>query len=899
MNSTDQIAMTLKQLETEGVSPSHGTESLYIIYVDDESDLLESVSETVVEFGFKSHCTTSIEAALTFIEQHQHEIAYILSDYKMGTMSGFSFREKVLTLAPEIPFVILSANITKELALKGLDLKISGFVDKPINAEKFSGIMLRDGVSRIKALKEDRELLLGFVDEATTNLEQAEDLALAFERNPGDLEAVNKCFGLVHTLKGASGYFKPKTLHHFVHRFEDLLKKLQRGETALSPDVVSTILKSFDLVKCLLEEFRTREHKVYDLEAIFREYFELTNESTGSNGETHSKKIDDSASNSKSQLAKDTHKDKPNDLKVPVKLLDSFMQTSGEMTVIRNMINKCVKSIETQLPLNKDVSMLSELLEELHEINASVQSQITNLRKVPIHNILKPIHRAARDVSKALGKEIEIVAIGEDLAVDTAIAGVLSNSIIHLVRNSLDHGIELPSDRAAAGKPKKGNVTITSIQKNDVIYVSIKDDGRGISEDSVRKKLVKNGTHTAEQAARLENQALYLMIFEPGFSTAEKVTDISGRGVGMSMVKDSVSSVGGQIDIESTAGQGSQFTLRLPVPKSVLIRDCLFVASQGMFFGIPQEDVLRVITMPTGDSQNSLFRTEGGAAINYEDELISIADLTTLLKTRPDSISKPLTHDEMLKLVVIGSGRSKMALRVDSILDIEDTVIKPLNGPVKKIEVYQGAAFMGDGTIGLILSTEGLLKIAGIGTKAAHHKKSATSSSKTDSGPNCPGDLSMSSDLLLFRAGDPTLYAIPTHAIYRIEEIDFSQVRTSGGNRVTPYRGKVLTLIDLSEKLGAIDANQKPATVAPLKLKTFVIESKNHFIGLTVEVIDDIARPLENLILPISHQFGIAGNYLIDQRTVTLINLDEIIESIAGAEENHAPSERKENQKAA
>ena len=878
METKEKIINTvLEILKKEGVAQTNGSETLSIVYLDDEPEFFETFTKIFGDFGFQSFCTESIDSALEFIDHHQHEIAYIISDYKLPSQTGFDLRVKVLLIAPEIPFYILSAYITKELALEGIDLKISGFIDKPITPLKVAEIFNKDGVSRIRALKEDRELLQCFVDEASINLEQAEEIALTFDENPNDLDAVNKCFGLVHTLKGASGYFKPKTLHQFVHRFEDLLKKLQRGETALGPEVVSSILKSFDLVKVLLGEFKSRKHKEYDLEVIYQEYFEFEKQSPLNENKRAALSEFTPAQSPVKETSRETTKETSNDLKVPVKLLDSFMQTSGEMTVIRNMINKCVKSIENQFPRNKDVSMLSELLEELHKVNASVQSEILNLRKVPIHNILKPITRVIRDVSKSLGKEVEFITQGDELSVDTAIAGVLNQSLIHLVRNSLDHGLEPPEDREKNGKNRKGKVTITGTQKNDFIYIMIEDDGRGINEDSIRKKLIKNGTHTEEQAARLEKNELYSMIFEAGFSTVEKVTDISGRGVGMSMVKDSVASVGGRIDIESTPHKGSKFTLCLPVPKSVLIRDCLFVMIQGMLFGIPQDDILRVVTV-SHENQSVLFRAEGALTLNDEGHLVAVVDLKSLLNL-PSEQKKVGNTEDPLNLIVIKSGPLKLALNVDAILEIEDTVIKPLQGLIKRIEVYQGAAFMGDGTIGLILSAEGLLKKAGIiSMNGSSHAPTNRVNSKEITSDHIPIYRTKASELLLFKLRDLSLYAIHSQTIYRIEEIHSADIRISGGAQIVPYRGKILTLLNLSDKLGPPPETQ----TVPVnhRLQTLVLERNNHFLGLVVDTIEEIADTDGEIIPATSQQFAFAaGNYLIGDKMVTLINLDLLLQA--------------------
>lgn len=831
----------------------------YLVYVDDEKDLLDPVRFVASQFGLKTFCTTSVDEALKFISERYFEIASILSDYKMELTSGFSFREKVLEIAPEIPFSILSGHVTREMAIQGVELKVSSFLDKPITETKFSEILTRDGITRIRSLKEDQDLLNGFLDEADANLEKAEELALSFEANPNDMEAVNKCFGLVHTLKGASGYFRPKTLHHFIHRFEDLLKRLQRGEQSLNPEVVSSILASFDFVKVLIHEFKTREHSAHDLDSICKKLFEFKSESHFDPR---------AASEPKPQVEfkpKGSESEKQSDLRVPVLMLDKFMQSSGEMTVIRNMINKCVRSIETQMPGNRDVSMLGELLEELHEINSGIQTQITNLRKVSVKNILKPINRVVRDVSKSLGKEAELIVHGDELAVDTAVAEVLTNSLVHLVRNSLDHGLEGPNEREKTGKSRKGKVTITSTQKNELIQVQIEDDGRGINEVSIQRKLVKNGTHTEAQASQLSKDELYGMIFEAGFSTAEKVTDVSGRGVGMSMVKDSVKSIGGRIEIESFLGQGSKFTLHLPVPKSVLIRDCLFIHSQNMQFGILQDDVLRVVRI-TNPNDPSLFKTQNSLNIDYNGELVPIINLSSLLQSKPETEARK--SQETLNLVVVGSRNRKLALQVDEILDIEDTVIKPLQYPIKKIEAYQGAAYMGDGSIGLILSTDGLLNLAGI--NALSHRKSPTHTPHSE----LANHTSERASLLLFHVGDQSIYGLPDNQVFRIEEVATTQIQYSGGAQVVPYRDKLMTLIDLRSAL-----SKSPVTeLSPTQLQTIVIKKDLHYVGLIVKTIDDITETTSELVQPLVYQTGNAGNYRVGEKTITLLNLPEILD---------------------
>ena len=837
----------LEVLKKENIQVGEGQEPFYVLYLDDEPELLPVVADLIEQFGFKCFSTESTATANDFLLQNQQQTVFIISDYRMEPTDGFEFRKQTIEICPDIPFLILSAHVTKDMALLGIDLKISGFLDKPFREDAFLELLKKEGVARIRSIKEDRELLHGFIDEAEPILEQAEELALIFENAPNDIDSINKCFGLIHTLKGSSGYFKPKTLHQFVHRFEDLLKKIQRGETTLSPEVMSSIFRSLDFIKQLLREYKTGHHGQHALEDIFRDFFDFQAHGTRSQV-GHSEPV------TKEISPKTPEKDVHNELRVSVALLDQFMQTSGEMTVIRNMINKCVKSIEAQFPRNREVLMLAELLEELHKINGGIQTQITNLRKVPIYNILKPVQRVVRDVSKSLGKEAELIVLGDELAVDTAIAGVLNNSLVHLVRNSLDHGLESPQEREQAGKSRKGKVTIQASQKNDAIIISIEDDGRGINEASIQKKLVKNGTHTAEEAALLSKQELYAMIFESGFSTAEKVTDVSGRGVGMSMVKDCVKSIGGQIEIESFPQKGSRFTLCLPIPKSVLIRDCLFVTTNQMLFGIPQDEIMRVLQSDQ-KVKSDIFCTMGTHNINYNGQLVPVISLSKLLGMQESN-----EHLSDMNIVIIGNQIKKIALRVDRILDIEDTVIKPLQGLNKQIEVFQGAAHIGDGGIGLILSAEGLLNKSGVNSIAQEDITRHVSNNRMDE---------ISTELLLFSTGNRNLYALPHTRVHRIEEIKNSDIKTSGKTKVVPYRNQTLSLIDFS---GVLEANQNEF------IQTIVIQEEHRFIGLPVLAIHDIATVEGSPFPPIKRQYANAGNYIIKEKIVTLLGLDEILQ---------------------
>lgn len=849
------------ELEKEGIKRENTSDphsQFFIAYIDDQIELLEEVTSLISEFGFIPFTTTSVETFLSFINQNRFQTACILSDLKMSNCSGFELRETLLKIAPEIPFSILSSYLTKEITLKGVEAQITSFLNKPLESLKLANFIYKEVLPRIRSLKEEREILLGFIQESQDKLSQAEELTLAFEQNTHDLDALNKCFGLVHTMKGASGFFQPKTMHQFVHRFEDILKSIQRNEIPLTDQVTSSILRSFDFIKQLLKEFESRNHKNYDLQQIFKEYFTFDLKAPGTLKTSKEKNVPD-------EPLKVIEKPQE-EIRVPIALLNDFMAVSGEMTVIRNMINKCVRTIEGQFPQNKDIQILSELLAELHKLNASIQTQISNLRKIPFSTVLKPLSRIIRDLSKALGKEVLFTTMGSELAIDPLIVGILNSCLIHLIRNCLDHGIESTVERKANGKPEKGKLSISAFQKSEKIHIEISDDGGGLKEENIRKKLVKNGTHTEKEANLLSNEDLYAMIFSPGFSTAEQVTNISGRGVGMSAVKDAVDSIGGEIKIQTEHKVGTKFTLILPIPKSVLIQKCLYVSTGNMTFGIPQENIIRVSAI-NDQTQNLVSSVQGTDIFQNNGELLPIVKLSAALGLHSDH-SLPL-NEPHTNIVIVESKNRKLALSVNQILDIEDTVTKKLDHTFKKLSLFNGATFLGDSNIALILSIDGIIEKYKI-----HSNNSMKSLPKLIQSVNSISSTTNQS-VILFKGTGRSTYAIPTLHLHRIEDFTNTKTTLSGGIEVINYRQQILPILEIDSLLRKDFQHKSNSQFNTL----LILSCNNTFFGLKITSLEDIAYLKSDIKPNTTKQSCIEGSALtISDTLVTVLNLEETLE---------------------
>ena len=537
---------------------------LKILCVDDEPSILALYESTIKEDGFTPILCSDPLQAVNIYKEQQSSILLVISDYQMPQMTGFEFRKAVMVEDQSIPFIVVSSYVSKDMALAALNLKIEAFYDKPVLDADLSKIIEKYAKSRMELIRESQVLESVFIEEASTILDEMDSVLLALDHDRSSQEKINLIFRGAHTIKGSSGVLSSDVITRYVHKYEDIISAVKKGQTEFTDSIYEILLKGYDRIKELVSAAGEKKLANYRLDALLPE-LEVDKNSTKKEGP---KKTDTPAAQTVAagpvQKAKDT-------ISVPISMLEQLSSCSGEITVIRNMVNKLVKGLELQYVGNRDIQNLGELLEEMHKINGTIQTHITDLRKVPLTGVLKPIPRIIRDLAKDLNKSIDLVIEGDKLRVDNALATVCSNSLVHLVRNSADHGIESLAVRRELGKPESGTINIKCKEVGEEVQISIQDDGKGIDPKMIRNKAIEKGIHTAQQLSEMNEQQILGIIFASGFSTAAKVTDVSGRGVGMDMVRSSVEAVGGQIHIESKPGKGSTFLLKLPIPKSVLI----------------------------------------------------------------------------------------------------------------------------------------------------------------------------------------------------------------------------------------------------------------------------------------------------------------------------------------
>lgn len=558
-----------------------------ILCVDDEPALVDLISEIVSHLGFEVLTALNAEDAFEIVERESARLALVLSDHSMPGKSGFELRQMMLENHKQVPFVLVSGQVSRETALEAIELKISGFLAKPFQRRDLEQMIAAQSKDRVASILEEDELREGFVNDAEMLINEMENLLLALENDLESTEGLDRLFACAHTIKGASGFFKPNTIHQFVHRFEDYLSPFKKGEHPLDATGVQTLLSGLDTIKELIRAL-AEQTTPPQLETLVK-VFEVDREkSAAPAGEVKTRT--ETAPGPKAQKAED-------EIRVPINVLNEFMETSGEITVLRNMVNKVLQGMEVTRGDDANVAMLTELMSEMHKSISFMQDKIEDLKKVPVSHLVRPLNRTLRDLCGSLRKQIQLGIDGEQLRVDHHLAEVLGKCLIHLLRNAADHGIEAPEARVAAGKAEQGHLQIAFSETTEQVLVRITDDGKGIDAARIKQKALEKQLITPEEAARKTDDEIRLLIFEAGFSTAEQVSDVSGRGVGMDMVRQTIADAGGRVELKSVVGQGTELTLRLPVPKSVMIINALLIRFKDQTYALPQDSVDRIVTL--------------------------------------------------------------------------------------------------------------------------------------------------------------------------------------------------------------------------------------------------------------------------------------------------------------
>jgi two-component system chemotaxis sensor kinase CheA len=662
------------------------------------------------------------------------------------------------------------------------------------------------------ALDED---IKAFLIESYENLDQIETAVLELGQT-GNGDLLMSVYRAFHTIKGNCGFLPFPTLETIAHVTEDLLSGLQEKHLEINTDVVTVLLHTIDVIRQILTEIEANGYETnQDYSALIQTIQRLQ--------QTQSAPEPDIGAELPA-LALQMHSPEGSSeafVRVNVGLLDQLMNLVGELALTRNQLSTFVDSQQN--------SALATAFQQLSLITADLQEGIMKTRMQPISVLWHKFPRVCRDLAVADHKQVQAKMIGAETELDKSILEAIKDPLTHLIRNCIDHGIESPLVRTELGKPAAGRLVLRVSHQADKINIEVSDDGRGIDPDRLKQKAQQLGLITASDAATMTDSVAIDLIFHPGFSTAEQVSSLSGRGVGMDVVKTNLTKINGAIEVQSQIGQGTTFRLKIPLTLAII--PTLIIRSGGGQFAVPQSSLQELVRVETEQAQTAIEMLFDVPVYRLRGQVLPLIDLNQVLQLPAATVKKDAITILVIRWMIIRFG-----VIVDAIEDIQDVVVKPLGGQFKSNSVFGGATILGDGQIALILDPVGLAHQAGVNTHVYAQVEAAVSPTESDS-------IDDRETVLVFRGAQGTRMALPMEWVQRLEEIPRTAVERVGDQFVIQYRDQILSLIDLNAvfsgdrpHLTSPDPNQETLSVIVITL------GPNRAVGLVVEAVLDIVE---------------------------------------------------------
>ncbi len=756
------------------------------------------------------------------------------------------------------------------------------------------------------------ELLKDFLLESYENLDRLDQDFVALETNPTATDKIGSIFRTIHTIKGTCGCLGLSKLEKLAHVGENLLSRVRDGQLMMDTAITTALLRLADAIREMLAHIEANGVEGdKDYSQIRDELIRLNEEPARSAGleterlsqaaadpgmdatgpaaaltpidcsqavatepavtahPTIDAREDIASVSTTTPVEKERHGESlaGNAIRVDVGLLDKLMNLVGELVLARNQV--------LQFTAHEQDSAFQGTTQRLNLITTELQESVMKTRMQPIDSLWSKFPRIVRDVSKSCGKKIRIEMEGRETELDKTILEAIKDPLTHILRNSIDHGVEAPNVRITRGKPEEGVLHMRAFHEGGQVNIEINDDGGGIDPERVKRKAVERGLITPDQSARMGEREAINLIFLPGFSTAEKITNVSGRGVGMDVVKTNIERIGGTVDVQSKLGDGT--SLRIKIPLTLAIIPALVVTSAGERFAIPQVSLLELVRL---DRNEAKIETIHGAPI-YRLRgrllpLVYLNRLMTIQSTEPETARA----DQSANIVVLRAGEHQFGLVVDQINDTEEIVVKPLGKQLKGISVFAGATIMGDGRVALILDVMGLAQRANVISQAGNQEvpqsvdvaKAETTDRKA---------------LLLFMLRGEQRMAIPLSLVSRLEEFKQSAIENAGSKRVVQYRGQIMPLINVAEVLS--ERRKAPRNSKDTNVRTesdtvpvVVFNHENRNIGLHVERILDVVEEQVRLQTAGTRR-GVQGTAVIKEKVTEVIDLAAVVRAATGS----------------
>jgi two-component system chemotaxis sensor kinase CheA len=644
---------------------------------------------------------------------------------------------------------------------------------------------------------EDQEMIREFLVESHENLSRLDQDLVELEKHPRDADLLGSIFRTIHTIKGACGFLAFSVLEAITHQAETLLSQLRDGQRELTPALVSLVLETVDATRKVLAAIeaggKEGTERFEDLTERLRIAAQLT---TGPEipsapdpsraGMTPGQELQLLGEKSTSELHEDGPPEKEEErgrkkeggkeedlarpsaavdsnIRVGVGLLDKLMDLVGELVLTRNQI--------LQFNVEREDPALNATSQRLNLITTELQEGVMKTRMQPIGVVWNKLPRVVRDMATSLGKQIDLQMDGAETELDRTIIEAIKDPLMHVIRNSCDHGIETPDIRIQAGKAPQGVLTLRAYHEGGQVNIEIADDGAGIDVARLKRKALENGLLRPEQVDKLSDREALSLIFLAGFSTAKTVTNFSGRGVGMDVVKSHIEKIGGVVDVFSRLGEGA--TVKIRIPLTLAIIPGLVITSGGERFVIPQVSLLELIRSEADQSGKHIEYVHGTPVYRRRGSLLPIAYLNQVLGL------KSADHNEAVSMVVLQAEDRQFGLVVDGINDTQEIVVKPLGKQLKGLTLYAGATIMGDGRVALILDVLGIGQRSGVLAEFLEQARG--------SGQQKVQSETAQQRLLLFRAGSFERLAVPLSLVARLEEFPQSAIEHASGGEVVQY----------------------------------------------------------------------------------------------------------------
>ncbi|QDW62431.1 chemotaxis protein CheA [Oerskovia sp. KBS0722] len=731
------------------------------------------------------------------------------------------------------------------------------------------------------------EIVHEFLVESYENLDQLDQDLVALESDPSSRALLSSIFRTVHTIKGTSGFLGFGNLEKVSHVGESLLSELRDGERVMDPQVADVLLALVDTLRAILAKVEAGAGDDVDVETMVAQIVAVQEgrapaeqsaaEEPVAVSPADPAPVEPDAAVDPGPEPERTETDAPvapvavkpasvqappepttstvpaaapkheeielpgrnaadGSIRVDVDLLDSLVRQVGELVLVRNQFDRIAGAGEDQ-ETKRSAQRLSLIASELQE-------GVMRTRMQPIEHVWSKMPRIVRDLAKMLGREVRVEMTGGDTELDRSLLEAVKDPLTHLVRNAVDHGIEAPDQRRAVGKASQGLVSLRAYHSNGQVVVEITDDGAGIDPEKVGRSAVSKGLRSANEIAAMSSSEVLDLLFLPGFSTAAKVTNVSGRGVGMDVVRTNIEAIGGSVDVESSVGKGTTWRMRIPL--TLAIMPALTVTCCGSVYAIPQVSLLELVAL--GGQDTRIEHVGTAPVFRLRGTLLPLVSLAEVLDLAPESAGRVIA--------VVEADDQRFGVIVDRVLNMEEIVVKGLASRLKQIGMYSGATVLGDGGVALILDLPAIARrvlSTEIAELAKVRRQTTVQAAKA------------THQVLVVAAGDRRV-AIPLSAVTRLERIRTDRIEQVGTREVLQYRGALVPLVRLDRVLGAVGGPTGD------ELDVVVYTRGGRSIAMAVSEILDIVEDDARLHSDIDDH-GLVGSTVLDQRVTELLDV--------------------------